>query len=123
MYSKKDLVKILKRNLEKETKIINFYINNLEKVNYPKNVEAITQMVKDSVGHAGMIATEILELQKNIKAKKDKRTIAQALREETAMKEIYKYEFMKTNEAKALKVLNKLIKEETTHEKIVKTLK
>ena len=123
MYSKKELVKILKRNLESETRIINFYINNLEKVNYPKNKEAITRMVKDSVGHAGMIAIEILELQKGITAKKDKKTIAQALREETAMKEIYKYEFMKTNEAKALKVLNKLIKEETKHEKIVKTLK
>ena len=123
MYSKKELVKILKRNLESETRIINFYINNLEKVNYPKNKEAITRMVKDSVGHAGMIAIEILELQKDITAKKDKKTIAQALREETAMKEIYKYEFMKTNEAKALKVLNKLIREETKHEKIVKTLK
>jgi rubrerythrin len=123
MYSKKDLVKILKRNLESETKIINFYIKNLEKINYPKNKKAITKMVKDSVGHAGMIATEILELQKDITAKKDKKTISQALREETAMKEIYKYEFTRTSEAKALKVLNKLIREETKHEKIVKTLK
>lgn len=123
MYSKKDLVKILKRNLESETRIINFYINNLDKVNYPKNKDAITLMVKDSVGHAGMIAMEILELQNDITAVKDKKIISQALKEETAMKEIYKYEFSRTTEAKTLKVLNKLIKEETKHEKIVRLLK
>ena len=113
----------MKRNLNSEQEIIIFYVTNLEKLNYSKNKKKISNLIFDSLEHAGMITAEIMELQKNAKGKLDKKTRDKALKEETGLKEIYKYEFKKTKEAKALKVLNQLILEETKHEKIVKTLK
>lgn len=123
MYSDKDLIRVLKRDLNSEFKAIRFYLDNLEKLNYKKNRENVNKLALESVKHSRMIVETILSIQEKKSGKLDKKAVKDALREEVGMEGIYKYEFLRTKNVKVLKLLNMLIKEEKKHMKIVNSLK
>ncbi|MBW2971903.1 ferritin-like domain-containing protein [Candidatus Woesearchaeota archaeon] len=122
MYNEKDLLRVLNKNLEAEFNAVKLYIRNLDKLNYSENRKKVSALALDSMKHACMIATRILELNKS-RSRLTKNMRAQAMREETSVKEIYKYELARTQDQKTRKLLKYLIAEETRHQRVVKSLK
>ncbi len=123
MYSQNDLKRVLRRNLESEFSVIKFYLENTKCLNYAKNRSKIDELIFDSFRHAKMISSLLLELDKDAKGKLDMKKREDALREESGVKELYQYELNKSCYKNAEKLFSKLIKEETEHEKIVRSLK
>ena len=123
MYDEKHLIEVLKRNLKSELKVIEFYLENAEKLNYKINKKKIDALIFESYNHASVITKELLLLKTKNSKKMDKQTKEKALSEEKALQEIYKYELKNTIDEDARKILERLIKEETAHEKIVKSMK
>lgn len=123
MYDKKHLIDILEKNLRSEMKVIEFYLDNAEKLNYKLNKKKIDALIFDSFSHASMIVKEMLDLKKSNSKSIDKKTFEKALSEEVAFQEIYKYELKNTNDKNTQRMLKNLIKQEMAHEKIVKSLK
>ncbi|MBW2967579.1 ferritin-like domain-containing protein [Candidatus Woesearchaeota archaeon] len=122
MYSEKDMLRVLRRNLESELKVIKFYVDNAEKLDYAKNKPKVDSLVFDSFRHAQWLSRQILRL-KTGSGKLTKKAKAEALREETNVRDIYQYELNRTEDPKVRKVLQKLISEEKKHARIVRGLK
>jgi rubrerythrin len=123
MYSNKDLKRVLRRNLDSEFDIIKFYLDNLERFNYPSNKKKIDRLVLDSIRHSRMISESLLFLGSGAYGKLSPKHAETALREESAVKHIYAYELARTNDKKTKNALKRLIEEETAHERLVKSLK
>jgi len=122
MYSKNDTLRVLRKNLDSELDVIKFYIDNKHKLNYGANKRKIDSLVADSFTHATLISQRMLDLGKGI-GYMDNKTRQRAYKEETAVKEIYRYELNRTLDKESAKLLKRLIKEETKHERIVGSLK
>jgi rubrerythrin len=123
MYSDKDLARVLRQNLNSEVDVIRFYIDNLHKLNYAKNRKQIDSLVLDSCRHATMISEMLLKLNKGTKSSLIASTQREAFREETGVKELYRYESVRTKSTDAKKMLLTLIKEEAGHERLVNSLR
>ncbi|MFH1063617.1 MAG: ferritin family protein [Candidatus Woesearchaeota archaeon] len=123
MYSTKDLKRVLLKNLASEFKVIKFYVDNLENLNYAKNKKKVDSLIVDSFKHAAMITKEVLALHKGKDVVVSKSIRERAMREEVAVREIYAYELSRTSDPKIKKLLRQLIAEEKKHEKIAKSLK
>lgn len=130
MYKKKDLLRNLKRDLRSEFEVINFYIENLDRLNYKLNKVKVNTLIMESFKHANMIASEILKLKKSDKSSLTEKARKMALKEESAVKEIYRFQLTKVNHnlsdddaGSARKLFHDLIMDEARHEKLVKALK
>jgi rubrerythrin len=123
MYDNEELARILEKNVGYELDSINFYVNNLENLNYKKNKKKVDTLLLESIKHTTKLSKVLLEIQKNKTSKITKKTKALAMKEELGMKEIYNYQLQRTKNAKVRRILKDLIKEETKHEKLVKLLK
>jgi len=121
-YTKKDLLRVLYRNLDAEFRAIKFYLENLPKLNYKKNKAALDVLLFESYDHARMLSEEIILLEQS-SGKLTEQMRTKALAEETSLKAIYTYELLRTKDAKAIAMLRKLIREEAKHEALVKRLK
>lgn len=122
MYKQKDLLRVLKKNLKLELANIKFYSTNIEKINPVENKKLIETLVLGSIEHAKKISKLIISSAES-KTKLTKAVKDSVIKEETGLKEIYKYELSRTNNPKVQKLLEELIKEETEHEKIVQKFK
>lgn len=123
MYKDKDIVRVLKRDLKSEFETIMFYLDNLEKLNYSQNKRKVDKLTLDSIGHAGTLTKEILALSKPKEGKLSRAVLRRALKEETALKEIYKYEYSKTDISRVKTALKQLSSQEEKHEQLVSSLK
>jgi rubrerythrin len=123
MYDNENLARILEKNIGYELDSINFYVNNLENLNYKKNKKKVDTLLLESIKHTTKLSKALLEVQKNKTSKITKKTKVLAMKEELGMKELYTYELQRTENTKVRRILKNLIKEETKHEKLVKLLK
>lgn len=123
MYSDKDLSRILRKNLDSEMDVIRFYIDNLEGLNFKMNKKQINQLVLDSLVHATLLSEQLLVLGKDKCGKLKSKLKDEAYREERGVRELYRYELKGTTRKDTAKVLARLIKEETEHEKLVDSFK
>jgi rubrerythrin len=123
MYSDKDLIRILRKNLDYELDVIKFYLDNLEGINYSANKKSVRELVLDSHSHALMISKRLLDLQEKTGGKLRRGLQDKAYREEHDVREIYLYELGRTSNPFVAKVLKRLVKEEKRHESIVKRFK
>ena len=123
MYDDEELALILEKNIGYELDSINFYVNNLENLNYKKNKKKVDTLLLESIKHTTKLSKALLEIQKNKTSKITKKTRTLAMKEELGMKELYSYELHRIKNAKVRRILKELIKEETKHEKLVKLLK
>ncbi|MFC1755210.1 ferritin family protein [Thermoproteota archaeon] len=123
MYDKKDLNRILRRNLRYELDVIKFYLDNLKAFNYSRNKKKIDALVLESVKHSDMFIKEILELNRTTKGKLMKSKVNTAMKEEMGAAEIYSYQINKTRSPKIKKTLKKIVIDEKKHEKLVNSLK
>lgn len=122
MYSKEDLLRVLRKNLKSELDVIAFYVDNAPDLNYSVNKEKVDTLIFDSFQHAKWLTEEILKLDaEGVTLSEQVRE--QAFKEETGVKEIYKYELNRTDIEEVKIILKKLIEEEERHEEIVKSLR
>jgi rubrerythrin len=121
LYADKDYKRLLKSNLKAELRNIQFYINNLEKLNYPENKKKIDILLNGSFKHAKMLSTRLRAITKQGRLSRNAKN--KALKEEKGLQDIYRFEMIRT-ESKALKeLLEKLSEEEKMHEKVVRSLR
>jgi rubrerythrin len=123
MYSKAGTLRILRNNLKKELTSVLSYVDGLSSINYKNNNKKVDTLARGSLSHAGRLLTHILELSRDKEAKVTKKQRDRFLREETSMKELYKFEAARIENATVKRTLLQLSKEETEHEKIVKSIK
>ena len=122
MYSDEDSMRTFRKDLDFEFDAIKFYIDNLKVMNYDENKEKLNPLILDSLKHSEVIINEILKLNHG-SGKLNKTAQELALKEEEAMKGIYKYELENTKKPERKEVLKKLIAQEEMHERLVKSLK
>lgn len=120
--SERILQRHLKRNIQSEFDVINFYLNNLDKLNYNKNKKKIDTLVFDSFKHAMKISKVLLARKREDKGLSEKARKV-ALKEECDVREIYRYQLMKHKDKEVMKLLHDLIIDESEHEKTVRALK
>jgi rubrerythrin len=123
MYNERDLIRVLRKNLDTEIRVITLYLDNASKLNYEKNKAKVDLLIFDSFHHATWLAKEICVLNKGMKGILDRKVQDVAYREESGVKELYLYEAQRTKDAAAKKLLLKLVREEARHERIVKSFK
>jgi rubrerythrin len=124
MVSDETLKSMLIKNIKSELGTVDFYLNNLSKLNYADNKRKINLLIMESVKHIEMTSQAFVEQNFNEKSVKiDPKAVEQAMKEETGLKEIYKYELNKIENQKIQKMLKELIAWEEKHEKIVTSLK
>lgn len=123
MYTDKQMIRLLERNLHSECDIIMFYLGNLHKLNYTKNKKAINELILGSVRHSELIVRSLIRLNSKSDSVFNHDVAAEAFREEAAVREIYAYQLVRTGNPDVKKLLKTLIKEEAAHEKLVQGLK
>jgi rubrerythrin len=124
MYDKKELLKVLHEDLEAEFNNVLFYMKNISKLNYQENKRKIDNLVIDSIKHAWVISKELQRHHKTHPSKViAKKTKDQLKKEETGLKEIYKYQLERTDDWHTKRLFKALIAEEAKHEKIVDKLR
>ncbi len=122
MYSRSTLIRVLKRDLRAELRAIRFYANNIEKLNYRENKKRIDELALGSIRHAEILMKRLLALEKGSGCTLTKKMMRRALKEETALRELYAFELMRIDNPDVLKAVNTLIKEETRHKETVRSL-
>jgi rubrerythrin len=122
-YTEKDLVRILRRDLEAEFKTVKTYLDHLEELNYKSNKRKIDVLTLDSIEHARALTTRILDLQKEIGGPLDPLACRRAAHEETALQGIYSFELQRTKDTTVRRLLKELMSAETKHLAIVKSLR
>ncbi len=120
MYSEEELIGVLKKDLLEEFKSISFYLSNLENLDYKKNKKKIDTLIDGSLKHAVVITKLIRSISKDGKMVETVRK--RAFKEETAMKELYRYQAGKAVDDKVTKAFLKIAKQEESHERIVNSL-
>ncbi|MBW2964521.1 hypothetical protein KY363_03605 [Candidatus Woesearchaeota archaeon] len=123
MYTDKQMIRLLERNLHSECDIIKFYLENLHKLNYAKNKKAIDELILGSVRHSELIVKTLIKLNSKGTSIFNHDVAGEAFREESAVREIYAYQLARTGNTEIKKLLKTLIKEEGQHEKLVRGLK
>lgn len=123
MYTKKDLIRVLKQDIKTEINAINFYVDNIRDLDYEKNHEIINKLLFGSMTHLRIVAEELCRLCRGSSGKALKETINRAVKEEEGMRAIYAYENNRTKEAGLKKIFRKLEAQETHHKKLAGSLK
>ncbi|MDO8741339.1 MAG: ferritin family protein [Candidatus Woesearchaeota archaeon] len=123
MYTKKDLIRVLKQDIKTEINAINFYVDNIDDLNYGKNYKLVNELLFGSMTHLRIVAEELCRLCRSSSAKALKAAIERAVKEEEGMRAIYEYENNRTKEARLKKIFGKLTAQETHHKKLARSLK
>jgi rubrerythrin len=120
---KERMIRILNKGLAKELEAIKFYLDNLEHFNYKENKKAVNELILESYDHAKWVTEELLREREDESGPIPSKLLEAAMEEERGMREIYEFEMNRCEEGTCKRMLQKLIKEEERHEKLVQNLK
>ncbi|MBI2129851.1 hypothetical protein HYU07_06465 [Candidatus Woesearchaeota archaeon] len=62
MYTKKDLIRVLKQDIKTEINAINFYVDNIDDLDYSKNYKLVNELLFGSMKHLRIVAEELCRL-------------------------------------------------------------
>jgi rubrerythrin len=127
---KRHIIRILRKNLHRELRIIRHYEKNIGKFTNKKESSSLRRLAAESAKHAAMFIDAIHRLdsmEKPVptsprKEKKKLSVLGNGMREEKGAEDIYRYQAKWVADRETAKMLRSIAKDEKTHQKVVKGL-
>ncbi len=119
----------LNRNINSELKVVRFYEENLHIFTTQKERDSVKKLVLESLQHATTLINLKHSLESLTKKKLSKlrlshklRVLGEAMKEEKALEDIYRFEAAKLREKRIAGILTSIARMEIKHQKIVKDM-